>query len=105
MKPKLELHRPMRTCVGCHELVPQDELVRLKLAGGKVAIVRPGKEIPGRSIYLCPQQTCWQNALRRGALTFKASKHDRVVVRLDTNERDQLIMRLKRYVREERQRN
>lgn len=103
--PAVGIHRPIRTCVGCRERALQDELIRLKLAGGKVVIIRTGQDVSGRSIYLCPQQSCWQAALKRGSLTFKASKHERVTVRLEGNERDQLILRLRRYVREERLRS
>jgi len=105
MTHRTGLHQPLRTCIGCRERMPQSELIRLKLLGGKVVISRPGQDVPGRSIYLCPQQACWHAALKRSSLTFKASKHDRVTVRLEGNEQDQLILKLRRHVREERQRN
>ena len=56
---------PERTCVGCRRRRGQDELVRLVASQGRVVEARPGA--PGRSAYLCPQETCLEAAEKKRA--------------------------------------
>jgi predicted RNA-binding protein YlxR (DUF448 family) len=56
---------PERTCVGCRRKRGQAELVRLTAEGGFVVPARPGS--PGRSAYLCPEQSCLEAADKRRA--------------------------------------
>jgi predicted RNA-binding protein YlxR (DUF448 family) len=56
---------PERTCVGCRRRRGQDELVRLAAVDGRVVPARPGA--PGRSAYLCPQETCLEAAEKKRA--------------------------------------
>lgn len=91
----------MRTCAGCRERLSQSELIRLRYVKNRVAIVRPGDGTTGRSVYLCPSEGCWHRALKRGRLTFKSAKRDRTVVHLEPREREQLLLRLKGYTREQ----
>lgn len=93
--------RPIRTCAGCRERLSQSELIRLRYVKNRVAIVRPGDGTTGRSVYLCPSESCWHRALKRGRLTFKSAKRDRTVVHLEPREREQLLLRLKGYTREQ----
>ena len=90
---------PIRTCVGCREQHPQDCLIRLGMRKGKIVILNDKTGVAGRTIYLCPRESCWQRATRRGRLVFKASKYDKIIVYLEANERDALLMRLKRHCR------
>ena len=92
--------QPERTCVGCREQHPQPEMIRLRQHKDRVAIVRKGQPAEGRSIYLCPREGCWQRALKAGRLTFKSGKYDRIIVYLESREREALLMRLRRSCRE-----
>ncbi|MFN8533957.1 MAG: YlxR family protein [Dehalococcoidia bacterium] len=61
-------HVPLRTCVACRQTSAKRALVRLVRDGsGAVSVDTTGKR-PGRGAYLCPGRTCWEQALRRGAL-------------------------------------
>jgi len=91
----------MRTCAGCRERQPQRELIRLRYVKNRVVIVRPGDDTTGRSVYLCPSESCWHRALKRDRLIFKSAKRDRAVVYLEPREREQLLLRLKGYTREQ----
>lgn len=92
-------YQPIRTCVGCRERHPQDSLIRLSREKGRVVIVGNQSDVTGRTIYLCPREDCWQGATKEGRLAFKASKYDKIIVYLDSKERNALLMRLKRYCR------
>ena len=61
-----EAGRPvLRRCVACRALQDRRDLWRVvRLAGGGIALDRG----MGRSAYLCPQQTCLEEARRRRRL-------------------------------------
>ena len=74
--------------------------MRIQLKGGKPVVVEHRHQRqPGRSVYVCPKLGCFDKALRRGYITFKRSKYDKIIVYLEANERDALLMRLKRHCR------
>ena len=59
---------PMRQCVGCREMRPKKELVRVvKSPEGAVSLDFRGKA-PGRGAYLCPNAECLKKAIRAKAL-------------------------------------
>ena len=59
---------PMRQCVGCREMRPKRELVRVvRGPEGGVSIDHKGKK-PGRGAYVCPQVTCLKRAGKSKAL-------------------------------------
>lgn len=59
---------PMRQCVGCREMKPKRELVRVvRAAGGEISVDFRGKA-PGRGAYLCPDPACLKRAVRSRAL-------------------------------------
>ena len=59
MKPK---KIPMRMCVGCREMKPKAELMRVvKPQDGDCAIDRTGKA-PGRGAYVCRNVDCLKKA-------------------------------------------
>ena len=76
-------------CIGCRERIPQEELLRLQIADplalpAKIIIVEHRvQRVPGRSVYLCPKLGCLDKVLRRGEITFKGSKYDKIIVRLE----------------------
>ena len=56
---------PMRMCVGCKELKPKKELLRIvALPTGLIELDRTGKK-SGRGAYLCPKAECLEQA-RKG---------------------------------------
>mgnify|MGYP000096955670 CR=1 FL=1 len=65
-----------RTCVGCRETFPQNELLRavLEPQGSKVRIDYLGK-IPGQGAYICYNTACIKRAAEKGGFqrAFKSS--------------------------------
>ncbi len=53
-------HVPIRTCVGCLKKRPKQELLRLVLGNDNIGI----GECEGRGLYLCPDQSCLERALK-----------------------------------------
>lgn len=48
----------MRTCLGCNEVKPKKELVRIvRNADGDISLDRTGKA-PGRGAYICDSKAC-----------------------------------------------
>jgi predicted RNA-binding protein YlxR (DUF448 family) len=61
-------HVPQRTCVGCREIRPKREMVRIvRTPDGGVEIDETGKK-SGRGAYLCRRQECWEMALNKDRL-------------------------------------
>lgn len=59
---------PMRQCLGCREMKPKKELVRVvRSPEGEVSVDLKGKK-PGRGAYVCRDPECLNKALRSNAL-------------------------------------
>ena len=59
---------PMRQCVGCREMRPKRELVRVvKSPEGEITLDFKGKA-PGRGAYVCPNVDCLKKARKSKAL-------------------------------------
>ena len=59
---------PMRQCVGCREMRPKRELVRVvKSPEGEISLDFRGKA-PGRGAYVCKSAECLNKAVRTHAL-------------------------------------
>ena len=59
---------PIRMCVGCREMKPKAELMRVvKPQEGECAIDRVGKA-PGRGAYVCEDAECLKKAQKTHAL-------------------------------------
>lgn len=55
---------PMRQCIGCREMRPKKELVRVvKSPEGEISLDFRGKA-PGRGAYLCPSCECLKRAIK-----------------------------------------
>jgi predicted RNA-binding protein YlxR (DUF448 family) len=55
---------PMRMCVGCKEMKPKKELIRIvRTPENTIEIDRTGKRA-GRGAYLCPSTECLQKAIK-----------------------------------------
>ena len=61
---------PMRQCLGCREMKPKMELIRVDFKG----------KLPGRGAYLCPNPDCLKKARKARALerAFSAQMPDEV---------------------------
>lgn len=61
-------HIPQRTCVGCFQVRPKREMVRIvRTPEGRVEIDPTGKK-NGRGVYLHRDRTCWEIALEKKRL-------------------------------------
>lgn len=74
-------HIPQRTCLGCRQVKPKHELIRIvRTPSGQIEIDRRGKR-SGRGAYLCPSLDCWRRGFKGGrlasALRTELSKEDR----------------------------
>ena len=59
---------PMRQCVGCREMKPKKELIRVvKSPQSEIGLDFRGKA-PGRGAYLCPDGACLKKAIKSKAL-------------------------------------
>ncbi len=59
---------PRRTCIGCRQVKPKAELLRLVRGGdGRVAVDRQ-RVAAGRGAYACPTVDCLDKALAPGRL-------------------------------------
>lgn len=55
---------PMRMCVGCQEMKPKKDLIRVvRTPEGETDIDPTGKR-SGRGAYLCPQAACLEKAVK-----------------------------------------
>ncbi len=53
---------PMRKCVGCGELHPKKELLRIvAMPTGEIQVDRTGK-VSGRGVYICDNPDCFRKA-------------------------------------------
>ena len=71
---------PMRQCLGCREMKPKKELIRVvRSPQGDVSLDFKGK-LPGRGAYVCPNSACLQKARKAKALerAFSAPMPDEV---------------------------
>ena len=59
---------PLRQCLGCREMRPKRELVRVvRSPEGQISLDTSGKK-PGRGAYVCPDLPCLQKARKARAL-------------------------------------
>ncbi len=59
---------PMRQCLGCREMKPKGELIRVvRSPEGEISLDFRGKK-PGRGAYVCPQSDCLNKIKKNRAL-------------------------------------
>ena len=59
---------PMRQCLGCREMKPKRELIRVvRSPEGEVSLDFKGNA-PGRGAYICPNAECLKRAVKARAL-------------------------------------
>jgi predicted RNA-binding protein YlxR (DUF448 family) len=75
---------PMRQCLGCREMKPKKEMIRVvRSPEGEISLDFRGKA-NGRGAYVCPNQDCLKKAIRGRALekTFSLPIPEEVYDRL-----------------------
>ena len=78
---------PLRQCLGCREMKPKKELVRVvRSPEGVISLDLKGKA-PGRGAYICPDKACLERARKSKALSraFDQSVPDEVYAALAEN--------------------
>ena len=76
---------PMRQCLGCREMKPKGELIRVVRAPeGEISLDFRGKK-PGRGAYLCPDPNCLARARKGRAIerAFSAQVEPEVYAALE----------------------
>ena len=76
---------PMRQCLGCREMKPKRELIRVvRSSDGAVSLDFRGKA-PGRGAYVCPNPACLKKAVKARALerAFSAQIPAEIYARLE----------------------
>lgn len=59
---------PMRQCLGCREMKPKRELIRVvRSPEGEISLDFKGKAL-GRGAYICPAPACLKQAIKAKAL-------------------------------------
>lgn len=58
-----------RKCIGCFEVKNRDDMIKITREGvtGKI-FINPNSKIFGRSVYLCYNNTCIENSLKKNKL-------------------------------------
>lgn len=76
---------PMRMCIGCGEMKPKKELVRIvKNAEGEISLDTTGKK-PGRGAYICRDCECLNKAKKAKRLekAFGCALPDDIYIKLE----------------------
>lgn len=77
---------PMRMCVGCREMKPKKELIRIvKTPEGEIKLDTTGK-LNGRGAYVCKASACLARAQKSGALSkaFETSVSEEIFACIET---------------------
>ena len=75
-------HIPQRTCVGCRQVMPKRNLIRVVRSPAGVSIDSTGKAA-GRGAYVHDKKSCWESAIKGAlvhALKTELTEQDRDVL-------------------------
>ena len=80
-----QVKTPLRTCVVCRAKTEKRELIRVvRTPTGRIEVDTTGKR-PGRGVYLCHREACWDGALKKNrldhSLKVPLSTEDRLALR------------------------
>lgn len=81
---------PLRQCLGCREMIPKSELIRIvRSSDGDFTVDATGKQ-SGRGAYICRKSECLKKAVSSKALerSFKVSIPAEAYEQLDKELRD-----------------
>jgi len=63
-------HIAQRTCLGCRQVIPKGELIRLVRTVDKRVEVDPNGRQTGRGAYLCRKPECWDSVLKSNRIDY-----------------------------------
>jgi hypothetical protein len=55
---------PMRMCLGCQEMKPKREMMRVVRTPDNILVLDPSGKKAGRGAYVCPTESCFTAAIR-----------------------------------------
>jgi predicted RNA-binding protein YlxR (DUF448 family) len=55
---------PLRKCLGCNEMKPKKELIRIVRSPENVVSIDKTGKAAGRGCYICPNIECLENAIK-----------------------------------------
>ena len=58
---------PMRTCIGCRESRPKQDMIRIACYQGELSVDVTGKA-KGRGVYICRNSECLEKAVKAKAV-------------------------------------
>ena len=59
----------LRKCVGCGRLIPRKDMIKItKVSSSEEIVINPNSKTFGRSAYLCYNQCCIEQALKKNKL-------------------------------------
>ena len=70
-KSRRKRHVPVRTCIGCREVVEKKAAIRLVRTPEGV-LIDPGGKMSGRGAYLHQQQSCWKKGVAKLGRALRA---------------------------------
>ncbi|WP_018132519.1 RNase P modulator RnpM [Effusibacillus pohliae] len=78
---------PLRKCVGCQEMKPKRELIRVVHSPDDQVFLDPTGKKAGRGAYLCKSLACFQIAKKKKALdrSLKITVSDEVYRQLESD--------------------
>lgn len=82
---------PLRQCLGCREMKPKPELLRVvRSPEGEISLDIRGK-LPGRGAYVCSNAECLKKAIKSRALdrALEIKIPDEVLTRLESELEDE----------------
>lgn len=59
---------PMRQCIGCREMKPKSELVRIVRSPDGEILLDLSRKVNGRGAYFCRNRNCLETAFRKRAV-------------------------------------
>jgi predicted RNA-binding protein YlxR (DUF448 family) len=60
---------PQRTCIGCREVKPKRELIRIVRTPDRAIVVDPSGKANGRGAYICAKTECLEAAIESKRLS------------------------------------
>lgn len=60
-----------RSCVGCKKKSSKFDFWRVVFVDGKLVCDDKTQKLPGRGLYICPNVTCLETAIKRNAFNYR----------------------------------
>ena len=85
--------KPERQCLGCREMKPKNELIRIvKSPESDISLDLKGKK-PGRGAYICPDNKCLERIIKSKALSrvFKTQIPESIIQELQKQMENSIV--------------